>query len=227
MAQIGSGTSDEDVITWMCLAILCTIALFVVAFLPRVVVAFWHRSAFDSCFVLSGRQAFEDARLTRPAHATITPYLPKAESEVWSENLMTADRSPSSECSNGSSIWLDEEDRLSKGSSALPMHIPSYSTLLHPFSMPFTWHLTSEYSGGKILAVLVLIASYFIVSFVADGDPIGSPDRQGWIATALIPFTIAFGTKNNLVCFLLSKSSEKVRTSSFKRWNYALTNLPS
>ena len=90
------------------------------------------------------------------------------------------------------------------------LHVPSYSTILYPVSLPFGRNVYQTISGGKLLILITLVMLCFFVSFIAGGDPFHAPKRLGWIATAFLPLTVALGSKNNLVGISLGLGYEKV-----------------
>ena len=210
MAQ-EAGVSDETLVCWMDLAILSAIVVFVVPSLPWLLTRFWYQLTSTPCFILRGRPSFRistvffsRARPLRPLRTSNLPHL-YDEKESWPE--MYADsKFSSSECSYASSIWLPALD--SRCTSA-PVHLPSLSTILYPALTLFSRNVMGL-SVGRLLIMVMLTAGCFVVSFIAGGDPFESSVRQGWIAIAFLPLTMAFGTKNNVFGMLLGMGYEKV-----------------
>lgn len=91
------------------------------------------------------------------------------------------------------------------------VHVPSLSSVLHPFSTFFSRSFTADKTYGKLILSVIYLTGILITVFYA-GDPLAHPARLGLIAVSQIPFVIVLGTKNNSIGMLLSIGYERVST---------------
>ena len=198
----GGLSGNEEIIVYMATAFLAIIAILFLLYLPRFFARIWRRSDFKSSLILSERSALVKSHSKGSAYTSDAPHLKCEKGD--SPPVTPIDKKGSTSESMDSTVEVDT------GSSASPIHIPSYATLLYPLSRPFTWRLSHGYSGTKLLILVTLIAVCLLVTWIAGGDPFTSPRRQGSIAPAFLPFTVALGTKNNVIGVILGVGYEKV-----------------
>ena len=93
-------------------------------------------------------------------------------------------------------------------SSAIPHHIPSFSSVTHPLSSPFVHRIAPRFSSGQalVLGIYSTVLGYVSLKSNLFTDPV----RNGFVAMSQIPFVFAFATKNNPFGFLIGLGYEKV-----------------
>ncbi|CEL59888.1 Ferric reduction oxidase 8, mitochondrial OS=Arabidopsis thaliana GN=FRO8 PE=2 SV=1 [Rhizoctonia solani AG-1 IB] len=96
----------------------------------------------------------------------------------------------------------------------LPIHIPSYSTWLHPVSR-FVSARYDGYSVGQYTIMTVYLAGVAVVLFLFS-NPVNNCTRAGFVCMSQAPIVVLFGVKNGPVGMLLGKSYEKL--NYIHRW---------
>ncbi|CAE6461442.1 unnamed protein product [Rhizoctonia solani] len=96
----------------------------------------------------------------------------------------------------------------------LPLHIPSYSTWLHPI-FKFLSARYDGYSVGQYTIMTVYLAGVAVVLFLFS-NPVNNCTRAGFVCISQAPIVVLFGVKNGPVGTLLGKSYEKL--NYIHRW---------
>ena len=195
---------DEVVVYWLDIALLCVLAAFFLAFLPRAV------GRLSSSTEWTRGLIFRSVPAPDPMIQHITP-----NERLYHVTTMTSLGDGASDNSHtlaNHNAYVRSDKALTTSSSGCgdTTHIRSLSTVLHPVSKLFTHPLSGNKTTGKLFLMLGYIG---VIAFVAlnDNDPILGPDRLGYIAISQIPVVIALGTKNNVVGMLLGMGYERVR----------------
>ncbi|KDN43271.1 hypothetical protein RSAG8_06238, partial [Rhizoctonia solani AG-8 WAC10335] len=96
----------------------------------------------------------------------------------------------------------------------LPIHIPSYSTWLHPLSK-LTSARYDGYSVGQYTILTLYLAGVMVAMFLFS-NPVDNCTRAGFVCISQAPIVVLFGVKNGPVGTLLGKSYEKL--NYIHRW---------
>jgi hypothetical protein len=100
-----------------------------------------------------------------------------------------------------------------KTAPKLPVHIRSYSTLLHPLS-----RLTSArydgYSVGQYTILTVYLGIVAVAMFLFS-NPVNNITRAGFVCISQAPVVVLFGVKNGPIGTLLGRGYEKVFIQTF------------
>ncbi|THH07211.1 hypothetical protein EW145_g3533, partial [Phellinidium pouzarii] len=97
-----------------------------------------------------------------------------------------------------------------------PTHVRTLSSVLHPFLSPLSYSVSPSMTIGKVTLIGIYLLGMIIVVFIDGGNPLASPARLGYIATSQIPVAVALGTKNNVVGMLIGMGYEKL--NFLHRW---------
>ncbi|KAL5532319.1 hypothetical protein ACEPAF_5889 [Sanghuangporus sanghuang] len=199
--------TNELIVFWLDIALLCAVAFFFLAALPRAIARFSRRSEWGRGLLVyggtkSGRQ---------PAPLTVNP----------SERLRRqhTDATQWDYTTEQSHTFVGTQEKGWKGETKIvrnaspPPHVPAWSSILFPVSAIF---VAFGKSVGKFTMALLFIVAVIVLQFVLDGNPLTKSVRLGWIATGLIPVTIAFATKNNLIGMFVGMGYE--RLNYIHRW---------
>ena len=191
-------TKNEKMVLLMDVGIISCFVLVFLLSLPRLFARFKHsQGALGPSVFLSNRSFF--VRRSIEDQGDSPPETPIEKKD-----------SPSTESSTDSLPRMDANT-----TSCVPLHVPSWSSLLYPLSLPFDKNVFQNVSGGKLSIMITLLAICLLMTFIASGNPFNDPKRLGWIATAFLPLTVALGTKNNLLGVIVGVSYEKVRSTNF------------
>ncbi|KAG8694046.1 hypothetical protein FRC11_002462, partial [Ceratobasidium sp. 423] len=96
----------------------------------------------------------------------------------------------------------------------LPIHIPSYSTWLHPLSTLSSARYDG-YSVGQYTILTAYLAAVAVAMFLFS-NPVNNCTRAGFVCISQAPIVVLFGVKNGPVGTLLGKSYEKL--NYIHRW---------
>ncbi|QRW20703.1 Ferric reductase like transmembrane component [Rhizoctonia solani] len=96
----------------------------------------------------------------------------------------------------------------------LPVHIPSYSTWLHPISK-FANARYDGYSVGQYTVMTTYMAGVAVAMFLFS-NPVNNCTRAGFVCISQAPIVVLFGVKNGPVGTLLGKGYEKL--NYIHRW---------
>ncbi|GAB1521150.1 hypothetical protein RhiTH_004241 [Rhizoctonia solani] len=96
----------------------------------------------------------------------------------------------------------------------LPVHIPSYSTWLHPISK-FANARYDGYSLGQYTVMTAYMAGVAVAMFLFS-NPVNNCTRAGFVCISQAPIVVLFGVKNGPVGTLLGKGYEKL--NYIHRW---------
>lgn len=206
--KVNSGfIKNEKIVLLMDASIIsCFILIFVLS-IPRFIARFRHRSdSLGSSLLLSERSILA-RRQSEPKQTTGT-YRSSNNNRLESPPATPIDKEEKERDDPSTETSVNNLD--SNTSSHQILHIPSFSSLLYPVSLPFSLTIFQSFSLGKLLILITLTAICLLVIFIASGNPFDDPKRLGWMAAAYLPLTVALGTKNNLVGVLLGVSYERV-----------------
>ena len=200
---------DEVIVYWLDIALLCVLAIFFLAALPRIFARILQPRTWITGHVLSRgrtinisapRRANSRGRPSRSAYVTD----PGVEMDHVTEQSHTlVAHSQNGLIAKQSTFEIDHD-------KSPPLHVPTLFTLFYPLSSPLALSFTRTATVAKLILLLLFIAAVVTVIFVLGGDPLESSIRLGWIATALIPFTVELGTKNNMIGTFVGMGYERV-----------------
>lgn len=197
---------DATVVFWLDVAILGVLAVFTLSTLPRVLARFaapYER--LRGGFLRAGSDSItpSDANLNPPLEGTgddsISPT--SARSSFHSATLLNQSQTISQDEGN-------QSEKNSSGKRALPLHMPSISTLSHPLSSFFTYSVTPAKTVGQLILIFLYIGAIIFAVFYTN-DPFSDANRLGAIAVSQIPVVFALSTKNNLPGLLTGLGYEK------------------
>lgn len=202
-AQSTDMGTDELIVYWLDIALLCVVGVFFLAGLPRAVARFtrfseWRRGHLFFSSTTAKRK--KPARSNPPAERHRRQYINANRADYTTDQSHTYVMHEYSEKGNSSS----------PGSTNPPAHVPALSTMLYHISSVFSYSVTPGKSIGKLTIAALFIAALVILAFVLGGKPLTDPERLGWFATGLIPVAVALGTKNNLVGMFVGMGYERV-----------------
>lgn len=214
-AAAGSGAEptgmsmDELIVCWLDIAVLGVVAIFFLAALPRAVARFVTFSEWKRGLMLYGGSP---VKRRTPARSNFrADDLRRQNTEVTLKDW-TTDQSHTLAMHGYTSEKTGKGDRAFAGNNNNnpPPHVASMSSILYPFSSFFAYDVAPGKSIGKLTLAFLFVAAVVTLLFVLDGNPLTHAVRPGWIATGLIPVTIAFATKNNVIGTLLGMGYERV-----------------
>jgi hypothetical protein len=90
----------------------------------------------------------------------------------------------------------------------LPVHIPSYTTLLQPLSK-FVSARYDGYSVGQYTILMVYLGAIIVAMFLFS-SPVNNITRAGFVCISQAPVVVLLGVKNGPIGALLGKGYEKV-----------------
>lgn len=98
-----------------------------------------------------------------------------------------------------------------KASPKLPVHVRSYTTLLHPLSKI----ASARYDGYSVgqYTVLMIYLGVMIVAMFLFSSPVNNITRAGFVCVSQAPIVVLLGVKNGPIGALLGKGYEKVSVS--------------
>ncbi|KAH8109484.1 ferric reductase like transmembrane component-domain-containing protein [Phellopilus nigrolimitatus] len=203
-----SPSSDEILVYWLNIALLCVLALFFLARLPRAFGRFSRLSEWTKGIFLKIGSSPLRYTPQQPPSGRVHHHRPDMtmadESSAQSHTFVAHDVND-----KGGKV------RISRRSDP-PMHVPALSSLFHPFSKLFSYPVIPGLSIGKFIIKIVYLIGVVVVTFLDDGNPFSHPSRVGLISASQVPVAIALGTKNNLVGMLLGMGYEKL--NFLHRW---------
>ncbi|EJD07923.1 uncharacterized protein FOMMEDRAFT_74257 [Fomitiporia mediterranea MF3/22] len=204
---------NELIVFWFDIALLCVIALFFLLALPRIVARFSRPSEWARGQLLYGGSAARNRSASPPL---TTPVRVRRQNTDATFRDYRTDDSHTLAVHDYSMEKGRKGDRIYTGRGSPPPHVPAFSTLLYPALSFFSYSVAPGKSVGKLTLALLFIAAVIALQFIKDGNPLTESVRLGWFATALIPITIVFATKNNVIGMLLGMGYEKLNFAH--RW---------
>ena len=200
-------STDELIVCWLDVALLGVVAIFFLAALPRALARWFTFSEWKRGLVLHGGSSATRRSPRRTASPSDGLYRQNTEATLkdW-----TTDQSHTLAMHNYTLEKGGKGDRAVSGYNNPPPHVPSMSTVFYPVSSFFAYDIAPGKSVGKLFLAILFVAACITLLFVFEGNPLTDPVRPGWIATGLIPVTIAFATKNNVIGTLLGMGYERV-----------------
>lgn len=200
--------SDSTVAFYFDVALLCVLAAFFLAALPRAVVRFSHATEWGKGLILlGGRASGNHFRITAPRQQISSPINFDDRADDGSDNSHTLHEhnTTSTHKLYGGKTPLDEK----QASRSLPRRIQSMSTLTYPVSTFLSKTVQPGTSIGQLLLQTLYTCAIILVTFY-QSNPITDPERIGFIAISQIPVVFVFGMKNSIPGMLLGMSYEKV-----------------
>ncbi|KAH7338359.1 hypothetical protein B0J17DRAFT_662222 [Rhizoctonia solani] len=188
--------SDGSLVLYLDVGILFSIFVFSVFGFPRLVA----RLSLPHCegFILRNAKPLA-TKLTLGNNGSVDEKIGSEESNVAPYNVDLTD-----------SKSLPDRNVTPK----LPIHIPSYSTWLHPLSK-LTSARSDGYSVGQYIILTAYLAGVAVAMFLFS-NPVNNCTRAGFVCISQAPIVVLFGVKNGPVGTLLGKSYEKL--NYIHRW---------
>lgn len=204
--------TDGSVVYGFDVALLCILAVFFLASIPRALARFSIVSEWGSGLVL--RAGVPSVASTRRRPSVRRPASPEADEKQSPDGGFeyppTFD-APSQE-SSGSSHQSTEKRPVYR--FAPPKYVSSWSTRAYPVSSFFSKSISPGTSFGEGFLLSMYLLGVIVVTFLSS-NPITKPDRVGFLAVSQIPVAVAFGTKNSIPGILLGAGYVKVSCAPF------------
>ncbi|KAL5521096.1 hypothetical protein ACEPAG_9018 [Sanghuangporus baumii] len=199
--------TNERIVFWLDIALLCAVALFFLAALPRAIARFSRRSEWGRGLLMYGGAKSLPALAGNPSERFRRQQTDATQWDYTTEQSHTL-------VGTQEKGWKGET-KVARNASP-PPHVPAWPSILYPVSAIFAYNVAPGKSVGKLTLALLFIVAVIVLQFVLDGNPLTKSVRLGWTATGLIPVTIAFATKNNLVGMFVGMGYE--RLNFIHRW---------
>lgn len=200
---------DSAVAFYFDIALICVLAAFFLATLPRAIVRFSQTSEWGKgLFLRGGPEASNRFKITSPRQISYPIQSYDDDKSDDSHTLHDHSATAHTMYAYGSKSSASNDGKLA--SRFLPGHIQSLSTLAYPVSTFFSKTVQPGTSIGQLLLQTIYTCAIVFVTFYKS-NPITDPERIGFIAVSQIPVVFVFGAKNSLPGMLLGIGYEKVR----------------
>lgn len=203
--------SNDDLVLYIDVAILFVVVLFAIFGFPRLAA----RLSLPHC---EGWLIRKD----KPAGSLSQIALQGSTDSFGVKNEKKADSTDSSLESDVAPYQIDLRDAESMKASLalpslrsntnavpkLPVHVRSYTTLLHPLSKI----VSARYDGYSVgqYTVLMIYLGVVIVAMFLFSSPVNNITRAGFVCISQAPIVVLLGVKNGPLGALLGKGYEKV-----------------